>query len=115
MQTTHTKTFAPKTKWSDEEVKIFFALLPQMGADFKQYMPHLNRTYSQIKGFYHNHKRRHRMNNETDLLKNKEHSISNLSQKPQSNQEANIQRSQISQETAQLLDSLMDIMFNRQQ
>ncbi|CAL6076258.1 Conserved_hypothetical protein [Hexamita inflata] len=59
MQTTHTKAFAPKTKWSDEEVKTFFALYPRFGADFKQYVPHLDRTYSQIKGFYHNYLRRH--------------------------------------------------------
>ncbi|CAL6012817.1 Conserved_hypothetical protein [Hexamita inflata] len=70
MQTTHTKAFAPKTMWSNEEVKIFFALLPKFGSSFKQYMPHLNRTYSQIKGFYHNHIRRHATSNEIDSLEN---------------------------------------------
>ncbi|CAL6033792.1 Conserved_hypothetical protein [Hexamita inflata] len=104
MQTTHTKAFAPKTKWSDEEVKIFFALLPQMGADFKQYMPHLNRTYSQIKGFYHNHIRRHVTSYEIDSPEN---SFKVLGQ--------NKYLRQSSLETAKMLDSLMNIVLHLQQ
>ncbi|CAL5979797.1 Conserved_hypothetical protein [Hexamita inflata] len=52
------KQFAPKTKWSDQEVKTFFNLYPVYGTDFKMYTKDLDRTYSQIKGFYHNHIRR---------------------------------------------------------
>ncbi|CAL5979608.1 Conserved_hypothetical protein [Hexamita inflata] len=109
MQATHTKAFAPKTKWSDEEVKTFFALYPRFGADFKQYVPHLDRTYSQIKGFYHNYLRRHgtEQKREADSpaqsFKTREHH----QPRPVQNQ-----KPQFSQETALLLDSLMDIMLN---
>ncbi|CAL5979525.1 Conserved_hypothetical protein [Hexamita inflata] len=101
MQTTHTKAFAPKTKWSNEEVKTFFTLLPKFGSSFKQYMPHLNRTYSQIKGFYHNHIRRHTTSNETDSLEN--------------SFKVNAYLRQSSQETAQMLDSLMNSVLHLQQ
>ncbi|CAL6083907.1 Conserved_hypothetical protein [Hexamita inflata] len=53
-----TKQYAHKTKWSEEEVQTFFGLFPDFGSNFKLYLPHLNRTYSQIKGFYHNYQRR---------------------------------------------------------
>ncbi|CAL6114644.1 Conserved_hypothetical protein [Hexamita inflata] len=53
-----TKQYAHKTKWSEEEVQTFFGLFPNFGSNFKLYLPHLNRTYSQIKGFYHNYQRR---------------------------------------------------------
>ncbi|CAL6012867.1 Conserved_hypothetical protein [Hexamita inflata] len=104
MQTTHTKAFAPKTMWSNEEVKIFFALLPKFGSSFKQYMPHLNRTYSQIKGFYHNHIRRHATSYEIDS--------------PENSFKVPVQNTylrQSSQETAQMLDSLMNILLHIQQ
>ncbi|CAL6114642.1 Conserved_hypothetical protein [Hexamita inflata] len=58
MQRTHTKQFAPKTKWSQDEIKTFFELYPRYGNNFKQYMGNLQRTHSQIKGFYHNCLRR---------------------------------------------------------
>ncbi|CAL6012767.1 Conserved_hypothetical protein [Hexamita inflata] len=107
MQTTHTKAFAPKTNWSDEEVKLFFALLPQLGADFKQYVQHLDRTYSQIKGFYHNYLRRQGVSKEMDSPVHQFKAREYHRRPVQS-----VQRSQFSQETAQLLDSLMDIMLN---
>ncbi|CAL6012819.1 Conserved_hypothetical protein [Hexamita inflata] len=107
MQTTHTKTFAPKKKWSDEEVKTFFSLLPKYGSDFKQYVQHLNRTYSQIKSFYHNYLKRHGTGNEIDSPEQ-----SFRAREYQSTQ--NIQKPQFSQETAQMLDTLMDIILNRQ-
>ncbi|CAL6012729.1 Conserved_hypothetical protein [Hexamita inflata] len=53
-----TKQYAHKTKWSEEEVQTFFGLFPDFGSNFKLYLPHLDRTYSQIKGFYHNYQRR---------------------------------------------------------
>ncbi|CAL6076246.1 Conserved_hypothetical protein [Hexamita inflata] len=53
-----TKQYAHKTKWSEEEVQTFFGLFPDFGSNFKLYLPHLNRTYSQIKGFYHNYQRK---------------------------------------------------------
>ncbi|CAL6094409.1 Conserved_hypothetical protein [Hexamita inflata] len=104
MQTRHTKAFAPKTKWSDEEVKIFFSLFPKFGSSFKQYMPYLNRTYSQIKGFYHNHIRRYVTSNEIDS--------------PENSFKVPVQNTylrQSSQETAQMLDSLMNIVLHLQQ
>ncbi|CAL6012727.1 Conserved_hypothetical protein [Hexamita inflata] len=109
MQTTHTKAFAPKTKWSDEEVKTFFALYPRFGADFKQYVPHLNRTYSQIKGFYHNYLRRHgtEQKREADSPAQSFKAREHHQPRPVQNQ-----KPQFSQETALLLDSLMDIMLN---
>ncbi|CAL6012831.1 Conserved_hypothetical protein [Hexamita inflata] len=115
MQTTNTKTFAPKTKWSDEEVKTFFSLLPKYGSDFKQYVQHLNRTYSQIKSFYHNYLRRHRMGKVGELVQKIEHDTSNQIKQLQSNQETNLQSQQFNKEAAQMLGSLMDIMFNLQQ
>ncbi|CAL6076268.1 Conserved_hypothetical protein [Hexamita inflata] len=109
MQTTHTKAFAPKTKWSDEEVKTFFALYPRFGADFKQYVPHLDRTYSQIKGFYHNYLRRHgtEQKREADSPAQSFKAREHHQPRPVQNQ-----KPQFSQETALLLDSLMDIMLN---
>ncbi|CAL5979510.1 Conserved_hypothetical protein [Hexamita inflata] len=105
MQTTHTKTFTPKKKWSDEEVKIFFTLLPKYGSDFKQYVQHMDRTYSQIKSFYHNYLKRHGSLNEIDSPEQ--------SFRARDYQVQNLQRSQFSQETAQMLDTLMDIILNR--
>ncbi|CAL5979516.1 Conserved_hypothetical protein [Hexamita inflata] len=115
MQTTHTKTFTPKKKWSDEEVKIFFTLLPKYGSDFKQYVQHMDRTYSQIKSFYHNYLKRHGMGKEGESIQKIEHIIPNQIKQPQSNQETNIQSSQFNKEVAQMLGSLMVIMFNLQQ
>ncbi|CAL6024895.1 Conserved_hypothetical protein [Hexamita inflata] len=54
MQNTNTKQFAPKVKWTQEEIKVFTDMYPIYKLNFKKYTKHLNRSYSQIKGFYHN-------------------------------------------------------------
>ncbi|CAL5991031.1 Homeobox-like_domain superfamily [Hexamita inflata] len=52
------RTFAPKVKWSQEEVDLLLSLYPVYGCDYPKYTAHLNRTYSQIKGFMHNMERK---------------------------------------------------------
>eukprot|EP00703_Trepomonas_sp_PC1_P003022 JAP93584.1 hypothetical protein TPC1_14080 [Trepomonas sp. PC1] len=49
----------PKCKWSPDEMKIFFELVPIYGTDYSQYINVLtNRSYSQIKSQFHNQLKR---------------------------------------------------------
>ncbi|CAL6000221.1 SANT/Myb_domain [Hexamita inflata] len=40
--------------WQESEIQQFFAYYELYGNDFHSYTQHLNRTYSQIKSFFHN-------------------------------------------------------------
>ncbi|CAL6054559.1 Homeobox-like_domain superfamily [Hexamita inflata] len=40
--------------WSSKEIRTFFSCYELYQNDFNSYTCHLNRTYSQIKGFFHN-------------------------------------------------------------
>ncbi|CAL6016215.1 Homeobox-like_domain superfamily [Hexamita inflata] len=43
-----------KQPWKETEIKQFFVCYELYGNDYHSYTLHLNRTYSQIKAFYHN-------------------------------------------------------------
>ncbi|CAL6016137.1 Conserved_hypothetical protein [Hexamita inflata] len=43
-----------KLQWQETEIQQFFAYYELYGNDFHSYTQHLNRTYSQIKSFFHN-------------------------------------------------------------
>ncbi|CAL6000197.1 Conserved_hypothetical protein [Hexamita inflata] len=45
---------AKKLQWQESEIQQFFAYYELYGNDFHSYTQHLNRTYSQIKSFFHN-------------------------------------------------------------
>ncbi|CAL6016221.1 Homeobox-like_domain superfamily [Hexamita inflata] len=40
--------------WKQTEIQQFFMYYELYGNDFHSYTQHLNRTYAQIKAFYHN-------------------------------------------------------------
>ena len=54
MESSRKVTYHTKTKWSNDEDKIFALYFPIFKTNFNQYTKVLNRTYSQIKSHYHN-------------------------------------------------------------
>ena len=46
-----------KVRWSKEETQQFLELVPQFGTNYQRYTEVLDRSYSCIKGQYHNLKR----------------------------------------------------------
>ena len=55
METKHARNSRKSlVQWTSEEKKQFFALWPMYHNNFRQYMERIDRSYNQIKCFFHN-------------------------------------------------------------